>query len=97
MEDKNAVKATTHQRIEEVLANSRSVRAEAEAYLKANGIEYKKDTTKWLTINSYCTKFGIEDPQTIHDWIESGVIAPENIQIIEGLEEFKRVKAILYK
>jgi hypothetical protein len=81
--------------LEELLANGEELLANGEDLLKIRGVEYS--FAEWLTPIKYCEKFNIENVAVITNWINRGKIPPENIRVIEELNNLKLIKAILYK
>jgi hypothetical protein len=81
--------------LEELLANGEELLANGEDFLKIRGVEYS--FAEWLTPVKYCEKFNIENVAVITNWINRGKIPPENIRVIEELNNLKLIKAILYK
>ena len=81
--------------LEALLKSSRELRNETIAYLKEQGIEFQPG--QWLTVKRYCDKFGITDVQTVMDWIEKGVIPPENIHVLKDLDNVILIRAVPYK
>jgi len=53
-------------------------------------------TDQWVTIKEYCKRFGIEDTQTVSDWIEAGIIPEENMVIIPEFKDIRMIKAVQY-
>lgn len=84
-----------NEELKAMLKSSDELIAEATAYLKHRGIEFVPG--QWLTIKRYCDKFGISDPQTVTDWIEKGVIPPENVSVITEFNNTVMVKAVPYQ
>jgi hypothetical protein len=78
-----------------VLADARQLRQEAEVFLQAQGVKYQLDD--WLTIKRYCEKFNIKDIQIVTNWINRGVVPPENIKVFDELNGLKLIKAVPYK
>ena len=81
--------------LEELLAHGEELLANSEDLLKIKGIEYS--FAEWLTPVKYCEKFNIENVAVITNWINRGKIPPENIRVIEELNNLKLIKAISYK
>ena len=81
--------------LEELLAHGEELLANSEDLLKIKGIEYS--FAEWLTPVKYCEKFNIENVAVITNWINRGKIPPENIRVIEELNNLKLIKAIAYK
>ncbi len=77
-----------------LLAEAQATRKEATAYLLSKGEVV--DLGEWVTIKNYCRMFGIENSETVTNWIRRGIIPPENVQVVEELNNLRLVKAVPY-
>ncbi len=68
---------------------------EAKDLIRLNGLDYELD--EWVTIKTYCEKFGIENTQTVNNWIIRGIVPPQNVTTVKELNGLKLIKAVAYK
>lgn len=85
----------TDPEFERVISELKQAREEATNFLRYNGIELTFD--KWVTAKKYCELFGIEDTQVVTNWIKRGIIPPQNVRVIEELNNLRLIKAVKYK
>lgn len=85
---------TQNQTFEEVMAEARNARAEAEDYLRINGIEYK--LSEWVSPAEYVKKFNLANLQIVNNWIARGIIPENCIVSVPGIKQ-KLIKAVPYK
>ena len=81
--------------LQDLLAESRQLQKEAEAYLFLQGKQYK--FSEWVTIKEYARRFSLESTMVVSNWISRGVIPPENVITISALNNIRLVKAIPYR
>jgi len=81
--------------IQAALAESRAARQEAENWLSVNGETISLN--EWLTAKEYAKRFGLESTNVVTNWIRRGIIPPENIRVIQELNDLRLIKAIPYK
>ena len=81
--------------IQQLLDQSRTLIEEGKAFLQANGTFIELDN--YLTIKRYCEKYGLQSESIVTNWIRRGVIAQEDIKIIEELNGLRLVKDKLYR
>lgn len=86
---------TEKEELAELLAESRAARQEAINLLITNG--EKIDLGEWLTAKEYAKRFGLESTNVVTNWIRRGIIPPENIRVIQELNDLRLIKAIPYK
>lgn len=68
---------------------------EARTYLLSQG-EVFDITTEWVTIKEYGKRFGIENTQTITNWIRRGIIPQEDVHIIPEFNDIRMIRAKKY-
>ena len=78
-----------------LLDESQQAADQAKKLLDEMGVAYSLD--EWLTVKRYCQRFGIENTETVSNWIKRGIIPPENIKEVEELNGLKLIKAVVYK
>lgn len=64
-------------------------------YLEYRGQQYPID--EWVTVKEYAKRFNIPNQQTVSNWIIRGIIPPENIVVIEELNNIRLIKAVKYQ
>ena len=77
----------------EVTAQNKALRADAIAVLKIHGVEYP--LTDWLTPKNYAKRFGISNTETVINWINRGVIGEDDVKEIPELG-LRLVRAVEY-
>lgn len=85
----------TDEKVSTILANGKKLIEEAKALLSTQGEIIEFD--EWLTIKRYAERFGVENTQTIKNWINRGVIPSENVREIEELNGLRLIKAVPYR
>ena len=80
-------------KLKEVNQQSKQARVQAISILRQNGVDYP--LTDWLTPKNYAKKFGIDNPETVLNWIRRGVIPAQNVKEIPELD-LRLVKAVVY-
>lgn len=53
---------------------------EVKDFIRLNGLDY--DLDEWLTTKASCEKFGIENTQTVNNWIIRGIISSQNVTTV---------------
>lgn len=81
--------------IQELLDRSRALIEEGRAFLQANGTFIELDN--YLTIKRYCEKYGLQSESIVTNWIRRGVIAQEDIKVIEELNGLRLIKDKPYR
>lgn len=81
--------------IERVLSESKKAIKEAQNYLIGQGEVV--DFSEWVTIKEYCKRFKMNRMETVLNWIDSGVIPQQNIQVVEEFDHTILIKAKPYK
>jgi hypothetical protein len=81
--------------IQELLDRSRALIEEGKAFLQANGTFIELDN--YLTIKRYCEKYGLQSESIVTNWIRRGVIAQEDIKVIEELNGLRLIKDKRYR
>lgn len=51
---------------------------------------------EWLTVKSYCQRYGIASTNVVSNWIKRGVIPQENVIQVAELNNLKLIKAVRY-
>ena len=64
-------------------------------YVISKGRSYPLD--EWVTIKEYCKRFGIENTQTVTNWIKRGVITSQDIVVLVDLNDIRLIRAIPYR
>ncbi len=77
-----------------VLYESQQAADQAKKLLDEMGVAYS--LVEWLTVKLYCQRFGIENTETVSNWIKRGIIPSENIKEVEELNGLKLIKAMVY-
>lgn len=54
------------------------------------------DLSEWVTIKEYCKRFGIENTETVSNWIKRGIVPTEDIVVVEELNSIKLIRAKPY-
>ncbi|WP_157474775.1 hypothetical protein [Dyadobacter sp. Leaf189] len=80
--------------IEQLLAAADESIREAQSFLISQG--ELVDLTEWVTIKEYCSRFNIRNVETVVNWINRGIISPENVRTIEEFNHTRLIKAIPY-
>ena len=78
-----------------LLIESQQAAGQAKKLLDEMGVVYSLD--EWRTVKRYCQRFGIENTETVSNWIKRGDIPLENIKEVEELNGLKLIKAVVYK
>jgi hypothetical protein len=81
--------------IQELLDRSKALIEEGKAFLQANGTFIELDN--YLTIKRYCEKYGLQSESIVTNWIRRGVIAQEDIKVIEELNGLRLIKDKPYR
>ncbi|MCU0468655.1 MAG: hypothetical protein MUF58_08640 [Arcicella sp.] len=81
--------------IQELLDRSKTLIEEGKAFLQANGTFIELDN--YLTIKRYCEKYGLQSESIVTNWIRRGVIAQEDIKVIEELNGLRLIKDKPYR
>jgi hypothetical protein len=81
--------------IQKLLDRSRALIEEGRAFLQANGTFIELDN--YLTIKRYCEKYGLQSESIVTNWIRRGVIAQEDIKVIEELNGLRLIKDKPYR
>ncbi|PMD97428.1 hypothetical protein BWI97_07295 [Siphonobacter sp. BAB-5405] len=61
-----------------------------EAEIKYGGKIYP--LTEWLTVSRYQKAYGIDNIQTVYNWIKRGIIPEEDVVIIPELNDLKLIR-----
>ena len=80
---------------EALLAQNANTQKEALKLLSSQGQEI--DLGEWVTIKEYAKRFGIKSTNVVSNWINRGVIPPENIIDIAELNNIRLIRAVPYK
>ena len=78
-----------------LIMNGNKAIEEAKNFLNIEGEMYMLG--EWVTIKRYCTMFGIENIETVLNWINRGIVPKENVRTIAELNGIKLIRAIRYK
>ena len=81
--------------IAELLRQSAAAIEAAKDFLVSKGKVI--DTTKYLTIKRYCEKYGIAEESVVTNWIRRGVVPPEDVIMIEELNNLRMIADRRYK
>ena len=81
--------------IQELLDRSKALIEEGRAFLQANGTFIELDN--YLTIKRYCEKYGLQSESIVTNWIRRGVIARDDIKVIEELNGLRLIKDKPYR
>ena len=81
--------------IQELLDRSKALIEEGRAFLQANGTFIELDN--YLTIKRYCEKYGLQSESIVTNWIRRGVIAQDDIKLIEEFNGLRLIKDKLYR
>lgn len=82
-------------RVDSSISSSKNLVEEAIDFLRQKGHEF--DLTPWVTLEEYCRKFGIDTPETISEWIQKGIIPPEDVATIKIPHRIQIIRAKKYK
>lgn len=91
-EPQSEEKAAISAELKRMLEDSRKLDEEAIAYLRSKGIE---PPARFLTVRNYATQFGVP-VETVNEWIDTGVIPVEDVQVFPEFKNARLVKAIPY-
>ena len=71
----------------EIIANNPEV--------KYKGVTYA--FPEWTTIMNYCKLHSINNPQTVSNWVNRGIISAQNVVIIKELNDLKLIRNLNYQ
>nr|WP_295934833.1 hypothetical protein [uncultured Dyadobacter sp.] len=81
-------------RLQDLMQKADIAIQEAAAYLLQKGITV--DMTEWVRIEEYCRRFGIENTETVIQWIEQGIVPEEDTTVIEEYHNVRMLRAKPY-
>lgn len=90
METKEEFRVKVHS----LMQNADIVIKETNEYLLQQGRAV--DLTEWVRIDEYCRRFGIEDTETVMQWIEKGIVPKDDTAIIGEYNNARMLKAKPY-
>lgn len=97
---------TLKEKAQEIIAQSKQARKEAEALLAkleeqqkvAIVIDGKKyELSEWVTLSDYCKHYGIKSTSRVSNWILRGIIPQENIINVSRLNNLTLIRLLPYK
>ena len=80
--------------LSQLLSESAALLDEGKSYLLSKGVVF--DMTDWVTVKEYCKRFGIENTETVSNWIRRGIIPKEDMTIIEEFNNTRLIRAKKY-
>lgn len=87
-------KADVKNELATLMASSKETMQETVNFLLHNGVELALD--KWVTIAKYAEMYDTST-QTVTNWISRGIVPPENIRVVEELNDLRLIKAVKYR
>ncbi|WP_143016789.1 hypothetical protein [Dyadobacter soli] len=81
-------------RLQDLMQRADIAIKETSEYLLQQGITI--DMTEWVTVNEYCRRFGIENTETVMQWIEQGIVPEEDTTVIKEYNHVQMLRARLY-
>ncbi|HEV7379190.1 MAG TPA: hypothetical protein VGN64_05310 [Dyadobacter sp.] len=63
-------------------------------YVVSRGRTYPSD--EWVTVARYCKLFGIDNTQTVSNWIKRGIIPEEDTVVLEDLNNIRLIRSKKY-
>ncbi len=78
-----------------LLKETDAVIQEAKDFLQANGKTY--DLSTWITIKEYAKRHNLESTNVVSNWINRGIITPEDIRDFPDLNNLRLIRDKQYK
>ncbi|MBO9614682.1 MAG: hypothetical protein J7619_18420 [Dyadobacter sp.] len=67
---------------------------ETSEYLLQQGVAV--DMTEWVTVKEYCRRFGIDNTETVLQWIAQGIVPKEDTAVVEEYDNVQMLRAKPY-